>query len=115
LTVHSAKILVKIIGNRIARKIERQLSNDQFGFRKNKVTTEAILSLRTLMEKQIEFNKDTFIASIDLEKAFDTVSRKELFKTLEEIGVDFRDRWIINNMYKEQSVTIQVSDKSATA
>jgi len=32
---HSAKILVNIIGNRIDHKIERQLSNDQFGFRTN--------------------------------------------------------------------------------
>lgn len=56
LMIHSAKILVKIIGNRIEHKIEWQLSNDQFGFRRNKETREAILCLRTLIEKQIEFN-----------------------------------------------------------
>ncbi|KAL4107862.1 hypothetical protein QTP88_018144 [Uroleucon formosanum] len=85
LMIHSAKILVKIIGNRIEHKIERQLSNDQFGFRRNKGTREAILSLRTLVEKQIEFNNDSFI---DLEKAF---------------GTD------------KQLAIIKVSDKSATA
>jgi uncharacterized protein YuzB (UPF0349 family) len=91
LMIHSAKILVKIIGNRIEHKIERQLNNDQFGFKRNKGTREAILSLRTLIEKQIEFNNDTFIVFIDLE-AFDTVPWKELFKTLEEIDIDYRDR-----------------------
>ncbi|KAL4149828.1 hypothetical protein QTP88_003684 [Uroleucon formosanum] len=115
LMIHSAKILVKIIGNRIEHKIERQLSNDQFGFRRNKGTREAILSLRTLIEKQIEFNNDTFIAFIDLEKAFDTVPWKELFKTLEEIDIDYRDRQLIYNIYKEQLAIIKVSDKSATA
>jgi len=73
------------------------------------------LSLKTLIEKQIEFNKDTFIAFIDFEKLFSTVPQKELFKTLEKIGVNYRDRQILNNIYKEQSTTIQVSDKSATA
>jgi hypothetical protein len=33
----------------------------------------AILSLKILIEKQIEFNKDTFIEFIDLEKDFDKV------------------------------------------
>jgi len=73
------------------------------------------LNLRTLIEKQIEFNKDTFIALLKLEKTFDTVPWKELFKTLDEIGVDYRNRLIINNIYKEQSATKHVSDKSATA
>ncbi|KAL4083941.1 hypothetical protein QTP88_029258 [Uroleucon formosanum] len=107
--------LIQNAGNRIEHKIERQLSNDQFGFRRNKGTREAILSLRTLIEKQIEFNNDTFIAFIDLEKAFDTVPWKELFKTLEEIDIDYRDRQLIYNIYKEQLAIIKVSDKSATA
>jgi hypothetical protein len=62
--------------------VEKELSDDQFGFRRNIGTREAILSLRILIEKQIEFNKDTFIAFIDLEKAFDNVPRKELFYKL---------------------------------
>lgn len=114
LMIHSAKILVKIIGDRIDHVIERQLSSDQFGFRRNKGTRKAILSLRTLIEKQIEFN-DTFVVFIDLEKAFDIVPWKEPFKTLKEIGIDYRDRQVIYNLYKEKSAIIKVSDKSATA
>lgn len=86
-------------------------------FKRNKMDqafNEVILSLRTLIQKQIEFN-NTFIAFINLEKAFNTVSWKELFKTLEKIGIDYRDIWIIHNIYKEHSGIIQVSDKSATA
>lgn len=113
--IHSAKILVKIIGDRIVYVIERQLSSDQFGFRRNKGTRETILSLRTLIEKQIEFNNDTFVVFIDLEKAFDIVTWKESFKTLKEIGIDYRDRQVIYNLYKEKSAIIKVSDKSATA
>lgn len=95
LMAHTAKILVKIICTRIESTVEKELSDDQFGFRRNKGTREAILSLRILIEKQIEFNKDTFITFIELEKAFDNVPWKGLFYTLEGIGTDFKDRRII--------------------
>lgn len=55
----------------------------------------AILGLRTSVEKQIEFIKDTFITLIDLEKDFDKVTWKELFYTLEEIEFDYKVRRII--------------------
>lgn len=54
-------------------------------------------SLRNINRKA-EFNKTTFI---DLQKAFDKIYWKDFFKTLEKIGVDYRDRGIINNIYKE--------------
>jgi len=62
-----------------------------------------------LTEKQIEFNKDTFIAFIDLEKAFDKAAWKGLFYTLEGIGADYKDRRIIYNLYKDQSAIIKVT------
>ncbi|XP_025425942.1 uncharacterized protein LOC112694624 [Sipha flava] len=92
------------INEKILRDIEERR-------KRNKGTKKAILSLRTLIEKQIEINNDTFMAFIDLEKAFDTVPCKELFRTLEEIGIDYRDGRLIYNIYKEQSAIIKVSDK----
>lgn len=35
---------------------------------------EAIISLRILIEKKLELNKDTLIVFVDLEKAFDKVN-----------------------------------------
>lgn len=52
----------------------------------------------------MEFNNDVFIAFIafiDLEKAFDIVPWKVLFKTLDEIEIDYRDRRLIYNIYKK--------------
>lgn len=42
-------------------KIGNQLGCDHFGFRENEGTSETILSFRTLIEKQLELNKDTLI------------------------------------------------------
>lgn len=63
---HKSKILVTIIWTWIESLVEKELSEDQFGFRvrMNKGTRETIFSLRILIEKQIEFSKDTFIVFI---------------------------------------------------
>jgi len=59
---NSSKILVKILGGfRVGHKLENELSDDQFEFRRNKGTRETILNLRILIGKRIEFNKNTFI------------------------------------------------------
>lgn len=50
------------------------LSEDQFGFRMNMDTRETILALRTIIEKLIRKDKPTYIAFVDIEKAFDKVT-----------------------------------------
>jgi len=51
--------------------VEERLDNDQFGFRMGKGTRKAILALGQLLERRIDVNRATFIAFVDLEKAFD--------------------------------------------
>lgn len=87
LITHAFKIITKIIKNRIDKKIEKNQGKDQFGFRKNIGTREAILTLRILIEKQIRRNKGTFIAFFDLEKSFNNVKWNILFDILKTIGV----------------------------
>jgi hypothetical protein len=48
---HAANIPIKIICIWIENIVQKELSDDQFGFRRNKSTTEAILSLRILIKK----------------------------------------------------------------
>lgn len=60
LTSHAFKIIWRVIKIRLESKIDSNLENDQFGFRKNIGTREGILSLRILIEKQIRVNKDIF-------------------------------------------------------
>ncbi|VVC44875.1 Hypothetical protein CINCED_3A020906 [Cinara cedri] len=43
LLIYISKILTKIINRRIERKVEQYLQNDQYGFRRQKGTREAIL------------------------------------------------------------------------
>lgn len=52
---------------------------------------------------------------MDLEKAFDKVNWQKSFQTLQKIGVGFKNRQLIHNIYKNHSTEIRIEDKSATA
>ena len=69
LTIHASKILSTIIYRRLEQAIECSLGEDQFGFREERGTREALLSLRLIQNGRLGVGKPTFIASVDLEKA----------------------------------------------
>lgn len=78
------------------------------GFRKNKGTREAILSLKILIDKHLELDQDTLLAFVDLKMAFDKVSWQKLFQTLQQVGVDYKDRQLIYNFYRHQIAEIRI-------
>jgi len=53
LLTHASKILLNIIKNRIWKKMETNLGEDQFGFRQGMGTREAILALRTIAKRRL--------------------------------------------------------------
>ena len=53
----------------------------QYGFRKKRNTTQAVLNLVTNLYDIISKNKLSSLVAIDLTKAFDTVNHKILQKT----------------------------------
>ena len=104
---HMTKILTQIIQERIKSKIDEEVSQKQFGFRKNCGTREAIFCLRTIIEKYIQIQKSIFVCFIDYSKAFDRIHHEKLIKCLEEIGLDGKDIRIISHLYWEQKATIR--------
>jgi len=88
LLTHASKILLNIIKHRIRKKTEINLGEDQFGFKQGMGTREAILALRTIAERRLNINRNTYIGFIDLEKAFDTVNWNLLMTTLKRTGIE---------------------------
>ena len=80
----SSKVFARILEKRIRYIVEPQLSENQFGFRKNKGCSDAIFILRQLQEEHIEWNKPLYMAFIDQEETFDRIVRAELWKCLAE-------------------------------
>jgi retron-type reverse transcriptase len=55
------------------------LSNQQYGFRRNRSTEDALLNLTAKISKALDEGKYTIGVFIDLSKAFDTVNHEILF------------------------------------
>ena len=91
--------------NRMRNKIPPEISETQFGFMKDKGSRNAIFSLRTLMERAIEIQKDLYLCFIDYSKAFDKVKHSDLFDILLRDNCDGKDLRVVRNLYWVQTCT----------
>ena len=107
LVSHASKILTSIVLSRIEDKVETLLSEDQFGFRKGRGTRDAVLAIRIILEKRLSKDKNTYIAFVDLEKAFDSVDWKQLFTIMKEAKINYKDRRIIWSLYREEIAVLR--------
>lgn len=83
----AGKILARILLNRLLEHLETGLlPESQCGFRAGRGTVDMIFAVRQLQEKCQEQNVDLYTAFIDLTKAFDTVSRKGLWRIMAKFG-----------------------------
>ena len=98
--IHITKVLLKVIEQRIVKKIDNEVSRLQSGFRSGSGTREGIFNLRTVREWAIDLGKDVYICFIiDHTKAFDRVKHSKIIECLSEIGIDDKDLHIITKMY----------------
>ena len=68
-----------------------------------------VFFLRILSERTLEIDEELSVCFIDLQKAFDRVSWTKLMQILKEIGIDWRERRLISNLYVVQSVKVRMN------
>ena len=90
LTKQVMKILERIVDGLIRQLVS--IDDSQFGFVPGRGTTDAIFVVRQLQEKYLAANKRFYMAFIDLEKAFDRVTRKVIWWALGKLSVE---EWIV--------------------
>ncbi|XGW32339.1 hypothetical protein V3C99_017131 [Haemonchus contortus] len=76
-----------------------QISREQFGFMPGRSTTDAIFMARLVMEKYREKRRPRYLASLDLEKAFDRLPRQVLLRAFRERNVPEHLISLFRNMY----------------
>ena len=81
----------------------------QFGFVPGRGTTDAIIIICQLQEKYIAANKPLYFAFVDLEKAFNQVSRKVLWWALRSLGVEEWAVHVIQGMYTDVKSRVRVN------
>lgn len=84
-----SKILEKIANKRLISFLEKNgmLASNQYGFRAQKSTDDAVLQLTTFITQYLDRGEKCVGVFLDLQKAFDTVSIPILLARLEGIGV----------------------------
>jgi len=105
----------RLYGRLIKKRIESQFNEveDQSGFRAGRSCVDNIFVLQQVIEKRTARNLPTHLVFIDLEKAYDTVPLKKLFKTLTTAGLSKTYISAIVNMYKDAKSSIKIG--SATS
>ena len=113
ITVNSvlSKIITRLITIRMTTIVEREgmLQDNQFGFRKKRATEDAILLFNTVLTEAKLRKIDLYLSFVDLEKAYDRVSRPALFKKLLDLGFGGQVYDLIRDMYTGDSLYIQVN------
>ena len=96
---HSIKLWERLIEARL-RQIT-SIDNTQYGFRPGKSTTEPIFILRIIQEKYREMNKELHMVFVDLENAYDRVTREFIWWCLRKKGVPEAYVTITQDMYND--------------
>jgi len=85
---HITKIYERILERRLRSQVEDGLGEWHYGFRPNRNTADLIFSMKMIFEKTWEYNDRTYLAFLDLEKAFDRVPRNKLWKAMQKAEYD---------------------------
>ena len=105
----AGKILAWVLLNRLNEHLERSglLSESQCGFKKNRGTINMIFTVRQLQEKCHEQNVDLYMTFVDLTKAFDTVSREGLWKTMAKFGCPAKFIAMVRQFHDDMLARVQ--------
>ena len=94
--------------NRMSDIVGASRTEEEMGFRPKYSCSDLIHSLRIISEKSVEWKETTWVASLDLEKAFDKLLHSAVFEGLQRAGVDGSTIQAVRNLYSEQHAYVQL-------
>jgi len=102
------KLMLAILKKRIESKVENQIGNNQFGFRKGKSTTQAIYIARRIQEFAERAGLRGQMIFLDWEKAFDKIEQEWMLKALESFGLEEKHLRLIKRLYANPTFFVEV-------
>ena len=105
------KVFSHILLQKIKQKSEKFTKENQYGFRPNRGTVDAIFIVRQTIEKAKERKANLHFNFIDFKSAFDTISRKALWKMLAHISIDKRIIKILERFDENSKCAVTIDGK----
>ena len=105
------KVYGRILIERVIESSERQIGEEQSGFRKGRSCADQIYVLRQVCEKMREKKRSLYVAFMDLEKAYDRVDREAMWQVLRIYGIGGRVLSGIMSFYDEGRACVRVGNK----
>ena len=98
--------MFKILQVRLQQYVNRELPDVQAGFRKGRGTRDQIASIRWIIKKPREFQKNIYFCSIDYAKPL-IVWITTNWKILKEMGIPDHLTCLLRNLYAGQEATVR--------
>ena len=109
---HTSKVMLKILQARLQQYVNRELSDVQPGFRKDRGTRGQIANICWIIAKAREFQKNIYFCFIDYPKTFDCVAHKKLWEILKEMGMPDHLICFLRNLYAGQEATVRTGHRT---
>ena len=93
--------MFKILQARLQQYVNHELPDVQAGFRKGRGTGDQIASIRWIIKKAREFQKNIYFCFIEC------VDHSKLWKILKEMGIPDHLTCLLRNLYAGQEVTVR--------
>ena len=107
-----SKLFEKILHEQISNYLSKHsiMNPNQFGFRKNFSTNDALLLLTESIRKQIDDKKIVHAALLDLSKAFDSISHNKLLEKLYSIGFSQTALDLVESFLTDRYQRVYIND-----
>ena len=100
--------MLKILPSQLQQYMNRELPDVQAEFRKGRGTRDQIASIRWIIEKGSNFQRNIYFCFIDYAKTFDCVDHNKLWKILQEMEIPDHLTCLLSNLYAGLEATVRI-------
>ena len=105
-----------ILQGRLQQYMNHEFPDAQAGFRRGRGTRDQIASIRWILKKAREFQKNIYFCFIEYAKAFDCVDHNKLWKILKEMGIQttWPASWEICMQVRKQQLELDMGQETGS-